>query len=54
MRWTPPTLFSPPVGVALPVDAVVRPRIGCAAVPGIRSPVMRRLLGVHFGVVMMC
>ena len=39
-------VFSPPVGVALPVDAVVRPRIGCAAVPGIRSPFMRPLLAV--------
>ena len=54
MRWTPPILFSPPVGVVLPVEAAVRPRIGCAAVPGICSPVMRRLTGGHVGVVVMC
>ena len=53
MRWIPPTLFSPPVRVVLPVEAVVRPRIGCAAVPGVPSPIMRRLLGGHVGVVVM-
>ena len=53
MRWTPPILFSPPVGVVLPVEAAVRPRIGCAAVPGIRPPFVRRQLGGHAGVIVM-
>lgn len=53
MRWKPPILFSLPAGVAFPVDAVVCPRIGCAAVPDVLSPVMRRLLGDHVGVVVM-